>query len=159
MAHIREEQQNPVAWDLLKSAEARIEKITLGAERKLVMSAEDRRRVAYHEAGHALIGLILPEADREDVRDDEVVEVDERRRHEAAHEHRPAQRHRRRLPQPARDEQQRRERARELRAFGGDRDQGRGRRESAPARFISAWRIHRGLEFVVVQWGRLRKAL
>lgn len=40
-----------------------MEKITLGAERKLVMSAEDRRRVAYHEAGHALIGLLLPEAD------------------------------------------------------------------------------------------------
>ena len=40
-----------------------MEKITLGAERKLVMTIEDRRRVAYHEAGHALIGLLLPEAD------------------------------------------------------------------------------------------------
>ena len=27
------------------------------------MTMEDRRRVAYHEAGHALIGLLLPEAD------------------------------------------------------------------------------------------------
>jgi cell division protease FtsH len=40
-----------------------IEKILLGAARHLAMSPEDRRRVAYHEAGHALIGLVLPEAD------------------------------------------------------------------------------------------------
>jgi cell division protease FtsH len=40
-----------------------MEKILLGAARHLAMSAEDRRRVAYHEAGHALIGLVLPEAD------------------------------------------------------------------------------------------------
>jgi cell division protease FtsH len=40
-----------------------LEKLTLGAARKLVMSEADRRRVAYHEAGHALLGLLLPDAD------------------------------------------------------------------------------------------------
>src|SRR5262249_4706207 len=40
-----------------------MEKILLGAERQLVMSPEDRRRVAYHESGHALLGLLIPEAD------------------------------------------------------------------------------------------------
>ena len=40
-----------------------MEKIVLGSERKLVMSEEDRRRVAYHEAGHALMGLLAPDTD------------------------------------------------------------------------------------------------
>ncbi|MGH2368828.1 MAG: AAA family ATPase, partial [Chloroflexota bacterium] len=40
-----------------------MEKIVLGSERKLVMSPEDRKRVAYHEAGHALMGLLLPDTD------------------------------------------------------------------------------------------------
>jgi cell division protease FtsH len=40
-----------------------MEKIILGAERQLVMNPEDRRRVAYHESGHALVGLLIPEAD------------------------------------------------------------------------------------------------
>jgi cell division protease FtsH len=40
-----------------------MEKIVLGAERQLVMSPEDRRRVAYHESGHALLGLLIPDAD------------------------------------------------------------------------------------------------
>ena len=40
-----------------------MEKIVLGAERQLVMNPEDRRRVAYHESGHALVGLLIPEAD------------------------------------------------------------------------------------------------
>jgi cell division protease FtsH len=40
-----------------------MEKIVLGTERRLVMSPEDRKRVAYHESGHALLGLLLPEAD------------------------------------------------------------------------------------------------
>jgi cell division protease FtsH len=40
-----------------------IEKVLLGAERKVMMSREDRERVAYHEAGHALLGLLLPGAD------------------------------------------------------------------------------------------------
>ena len=40
-----------------------MEKIILGPERSLVMNPEDRRRVAYHEGGHALIGLLVAEAD------------------------------------------------------------------------------------------------
>ena len=40
-----------------------MEKIVLGAARQMVMNPEDRRRVAYHEAGHALVGLLIPEAD------------------------------------------------------------------------------------------------
>ena len=40
-----------------------LEKIVLGVERQLALRPEDRRRVAYHEAGHALIGLLQPEAD------------------------------------------------------------------------------------------------
>src|SRR5579883_450456 len=40
-----------------------MEKIVLGAERQVVMSPEDRRRVAYHESGHALLGMLIPEAD------------------------------------------------------------------------------------------------
>ena len=35
----------------------------LGAERKLVMSEEDRKRVAYHESGHALMGVLAPDTD------------------------------------------------------------------------------------------------
>jgi cell division protease FtsH len=40
-----------------------MEKIMLGAARHIAISPEDRRRVAYHEAGHALVGLVLPDAD------------------------------------------------------------------------------------------------
>jgi cell division protease FtsH len=40
-----------------------LEKIVLGAPRGTVLSPEDRRRVAYHEAGHALVGMLTPEAD------------------------------------------------------------------------------------------------
>jgi cell division protease FtsH len=40
-----------------------IEKIVLGTARKVVMSAEDRERTAYHEAGHALVGMLTPGAD------------------------------------------------------------------------------------------------
>jgi len=40
-----------------------LEKIQLGAERSLVMSDEDRRRTAYHESGHALLGMVQPGAD------------------------------------------------------------------------------------------------
>jgi cell division protease FtsH len=42
---------------------AALEKIVLGAERNVVMSEDDRRRTAYHEAGHALIAMLTPEAD------------------------------------------------------------------------------------------------
>ncbi|MDE3077709.1 MAG: ATP-dependent metallopeptidase FtsH/Yme1/Tma family protein, partial [Chloroflexota bacterium] len=40
-----------------------LEKIQLGAARPLVLSPQDRRTVAYHEAGHALVALLSPEAD------------------------------------------------------------------------------------------------
>ena len=40
-----------------------IEKILLGAERQVVMTDADRRRTAYHEAGHALVGMLTPGAD------------------------------------------------------------------------------------------------
>ena len=40
-----------------------LEKIMLGAERKLVLSEEDRRRIAYHEGGHAIVGMLTPGAD------------------------------------------------------------------------------------------------
>jgi cell division protease FtsH len=40
-----------------------LEKVMLGAERKVVMSDEERRRTAFHEAGHALVGMLTPGAD------------------------------------------------------------------------------------------------
>ena len=40
-----------------------LERIVLGAERKVMMGAEDRRRTAYHEAGHAVVGMLTPGAD------------------------------------------------------------------------------------------------
>jgi cell division protease FtsH len=40
-----------------------LEKIALGAERRLALSPAERERVAYHEAGHALLGLLQPEGD------------------------------------------------------------------------------------------------
>src|SRR6266571_2296389 len=40
-----------------------LERIVLGAERKVMMSPEDRRRTAYHEAGHALVGMLTEGAD------------------------------------------------------------------------------------------------
>jgi cell division protease FtsH len=40
-----------------------LEKIVLGAERKIVLSEDDRRRIAYHEGGHAIVGMLTPGAD------------------------------------------------------------------------------------------------
>jgi cell division protease FtsH len=40
-----------------------LEKILLGAERKIMMTPADRRTTAYHEAGHALVGMLTPGAD------------------------------------------------------------------------------------------------
>jgi cell division protease FtsH len=40
-----------------------LEKIVLGAERKIVLGEEDRRRIAYHEGGHAIVGMLTPGAD------------------------------------------------------------------------------------------------
>ena len=40
-----------------------LEKIVLGPERPLLLSPEDRERIAYHEGGHAILGLVVPGAD------------------------------------------------------------------------------------------------
>jgi cell division protease FtsH len=40
-----------------------LEKIVLGAPRGLVLSDEERRRTAYHESGHALVGMLTSGAD------------------------------------------------------------------------------------------------
>ncbi|MHB1264803.1 MAG: ATP-dependent zinc metalloprotease FtsH [Gemmatimonadaceae bacterium] len=40
-----------------------LEKIVLGPERPLLLSHADRERIAYHEGGHAILGLVVPGAD------------------------------------------------------------------------------------------------
>jgi cell division protease FtsH len=40
-----------------------IERTLLGSERKILLSDADRERIAYHESGHALLGLLVPGAD------------------------------------------------------------------------------------------------
>jgi cell division protease FtsH len=40
-----------------------LEKIVLGPERPLLLSSEDRERIAYHESGHAILGLVVAGAD------------------------------------------------------------------------------------------------
>jgi cell division protease FtsH len=40
-----------------------LERVTLGAARRIVISPEERRRTAYHESGHALLGMLEPGAD------------------------------------------------------------------------------------------------
>jgi cell division protease FtsH len=40
-----------------------LEKILLGAPRGIMLSKEDRERTAYHESGHALVGMLTPGAD------------------------------------------------------------------------------------------------
>src|ERR671919_1068571 len=40
-----------------------LERIVLGAERQVMLSDEDRRRTAYHEGGHAIVGMLTPGAD------------------------------------------------------------------------------------------------
>jgi cell division protease FtsH len=40
-----------------------LEKIVLGPERPLLLSYADRERIAYHEGGHAILGLVVPGAD------------------------------------------------------------------------------------------------
>ncbi|WP_445148512.1 ATP-dependent zinc metalloprotease FtsH [Baekduia sp. Peel2402] len=39
------------------------EKIVLGTERRITLSHEERERTAYHEGGHALLGMLEPGAD------------------------------------------------------------------------------------------------
>jgi cell division protease FtsH len=40
-----------------------LEKIVLGAERKVMMTPADKRRTAYHEGGHAIVGMLTEGAD------------------------------------------------------------------------------------------------
>jgi cell division protease FtsH len=40
-----------------------LERIVLGAERQVMMTDADRRRTAYHEGGHAIVGMLTPGAD------------------------------------------------------------------------------------------------
>ncbi|WP_330332864.1 ATP-dependent zinc metalloprotease FtsH [Streptomyces sp. NBC_00536] len=56
---VKREQQAVTQTDLSDA----LEKVQLGAERPLVMPEEERRRTAYHESGHALLGMLQPGAD------------------------------------------------------------------------------------------------
>jgi cell division protease FtsH len=40
-----------------------LEKIVLGPERPLLLSHSDKERIAYHEGGHTILGLVVPGAD------------------------------------------------------------------------------------------------
>jgi len=40
-----------------------LERIVLGAARSVLITDEDKRRTAYHEAGHAIVGMLTPGAD------------------------------------------------------------------------------------------------
>jgi cell division protease FtsH len=54
--------QRVVSMDQFEKAK---DKILMGAERRsMVMSDEEKRMTAYHEAGHAIVGLTVPEHDQ-----------------------------------------------------------------------------------------------
>jgi cell division protease FtsH len=55
----RREQNEVRPKDLLDA----LEKIVLGPERPLLLSRADKERIAYHEGGHAILGLVVPGAD------------------------------------------------------------------------------------------------
>jgi cell division protease FtsH len=55
----RREQEQVRQVDFLDA----LEKIVLGPERPLLLSPDDRERIAYHESGHAILGLVVPGAD------------------------------------------------------------------------------------------------
>jgi cell division protease FtsH len=40
-----------------------LSRIILGAERRITLSSQERERTAYHEAGHAILGMVEPGAD------------------------------------------------------------------------------------------------
>lgn len=48
---------------MMRHFEDALDKIQLGAERPLVLTENDLRIVAYHEGGHALVGLMSPHSD------------------------------------------------------------------------------------------------
>lgn len=56
---VKRRQRDVTQTDLMEA----LEKVQLGAERPLVMPEEERRRTAYHESGHALLGMLQPGAD------------------------------------------------------------------------------------------------
>ncbi|MEV5611703.1 ATP-dependent zinc metalloprotease FtsH [Streptomyces sp. NPDC052225] len=56
---VKRQQKQVTQTDLSEA----LEKVQLGAERPLVMPDEERRRTAYHESGHALLGMLQPGAD------------------------------------------------------------------------------------------------
>ncbi|MEV5725633.1 MULTISPECIES: ATP-dependent zinc metalloprotease FtsH [Streptomyces] len=56
---VKRQQERVTRSDLSEA----LEKVQLGAERSLVMPLEERRRTAYHESGHALLGMLQPGAD------------------------------------------------------------------------------------------------
>ncbi|POX63821.1 cell division protein FtsH [Streptomyces sp. Ru62] len=56
---VKRKQEQVTGADLSEA----LEKVQLGAERTLIMPEEDRRRTAYHESGHALLGMLQPGAD------------------------------------------------------------------------------------------------
>ena len=52
------------AWSRWSTSRSAKDKIMMGPERKsMVMAEEERRNTAYHEAGHALVGTLLPKTD------------------------------------------------------------------------------------------------
>jgi cell division protease FtsH len=55
----RREQDNVHMKDFMDA----LEKIVLGPERPLLLGEADRERIAYHESGHAILGLLVPGAD------------------------------------------------------------------------------------------------
>jgi len=56
----REDRKTIAQFDLIRS----IEKVMMGPERKShILSKEEKRVTAYHEAGHALVASVLPHAD------------------------------------------------------------------------------------------------
>src|SRR5690606_4594780 len=55
----RREQTNVTQKDFMDA----LEKIMLGPERSLILSEDERERIAYHESGHAILGLLVPGAD------------------------------------------------------------------------------------------------
>jgi len=54
------ERKDEVTMSLFESAR---DKIVLGAERESILSEDEKRRVAYHESGHALLTCLLPHTD------------------------------------------------------------------------------------------------
>jgi cell division protease FtsH len=48
---------------LMKDFEDAIDRIMMGAQRPLLLAAEERRVIAYHEGGHALVAMLTPESD------------------------------------------------------------------------------------------------